>query len=295
VKKIAHHAPRITPTMQTITHLSDLRSQRAALPQPVGLVPTMGALHDGHLSLVRRAKAECASVIVTIFVNPTQFNDPADLEKYPNTLDQDLAMLTQAGVDLVWTPTPDIMYPPDFQTSVEVTKVTQMLEGATRPGHFKGVTTVVLKLFNAIQPQSAYFGQKDAQQVATIQQMVRDLNLPITVVPCPTRREADGLAMSSRNALLNPIERQAATILYRALTTASAAFAQGERDANILRQLMIHTIQAEHSARIDYVSCANPQTLVEQQGAIETGLLSMAVFIGSTRLIDNMVVSDNKL
>jgi len=280
--------------MKVVTTLEELWEARKALPEPVGFVPTMGYLHDGHLSLVRCAKRDNRSVAVSIFVNPTQFGPNEDLESYPRDLARDLAMLEAEGVDLVWTPTAEVMYPPGFQTWVEVEKITQLLEGARRPGHFRGVTTVVAKLFNGVQPQRAYFGQKDAQQARVIQQMVRDLNFPLEIVVCPIRREADGLAMSSRNTYLNPQERQAATVLYRALTAAKEAFAAGERDADRLRQIMEDTINAEPLARLQYVSCADPDTLEEAHGKVEKALLSMAVYVGKTRLIDNMLLGTGK-
>ncbi|GAB4527709.1 MAG: pantoate--beta-alanine ligase [Anaerolineales bacterium] len=280
--------------MNTLTLIPELRAARARLPEPVGFVPTMGYLHEGHLSLVRRARAECASVVVSIFVNPTQFGPNEDLDAYPRNLERDLSLLQAEGVDLVWTPTPEVMYPPGYQTWVNVEEVTQPLEGAQRPGHFRGVTTVVAKLFNAVQPQRAYFGQKDAQQAAVIRQMVRDLNFPLEVIVCPIVREPDGLAMSSRNVYLNPQERQAATVLYRALTAAAAAFEAGERDADRLRTLMAETIDAEPLARRQYVSCAHPDTLEELHGPIQRALLSMAVFVGKTRLIDNLVLEGRR-
>ncbi len=276
--------------MNQVTTFSELRTARANLPKPIGFVPTMGYLHEGHLSLVRRAKAECASVVVSIFVNPTQFAPSEDLDAYPRDLARDFALLEAEGVDLVWTPTPEVMYPPAYQTWVTVDEVTQPLEGAQRPGHFRGVTTVVAKLFNAVQPQRAYFGQKDAQQAAVIRQMTRDLNYPIEIVVCPIVREPDGLAMSSRNTYLNPQERQAATVLYRALQAARAAFEAGQRDADHLRTVMTETITAEPLARLQYVSCADPETLQELRGQVARALLSMAVFVGKTRLIDNLVL-----
>src|SRR5512143_3105684 len=188
--------------MMIVSTLQELRTARPLLDRPVGLVPTMGFLHEGHLSLARQAREDCRSVVVSIFVNPTQFGPNEDLSKYPRDLARDLRMLESVGVDLVWTPTPEVMYPPGFQTWVEVQEVTKGLEGAQRPGHFRGVTTVVAKLFNAIQPDKAYFGQKDAQQAAVIRQMVKDLSYPLEVVVCPIVREADGLAMSSRNVYL---------------------------------------------------------------------------------------------
>jgi len=280
--------------MDVVTTLEDLWAARARLPEPVGFVPTMGYLHEGHLSLVRYAKKGCRSVAVSIFVNPTQFGPNEDLDKYPRDLERDLRLLEAEGVDLVWTPTAEVMYPPGYQTWVTVADLTQPLEGARRPGHFRGVTTVVTKLFNAVQPQWAFFGQKDAQQARVIQQMVRDLNYPIEIVVCPIRREPDGLAMSSRNTYLNPAERKAATVLYRALSAAKAAFQQGERDADRLRQIMEDTINAEPLARLQYVSCADPDTLEELHGEVEKALLSMAVFVGKTRLIDNMLIGTGK-
>jgi pantoate--beta-alanine ligase len=251
----------------------------------------MGYLHEGHLSLVRAAKKECASVAVSIFVNPTQFGPNEDLAAYPSDLPRDLGLLENEGVDLVWMPTAEIMYPKGYQTWVTVEEVTQPLEGKMRPGHFRGVATVVTKLFTAVQPQKAYFGQKDAQQAVVIRQLVRDLNLPVEVVVCPIVREADGLAMSSRNAYLNPAERKAATVLYRALTAAQAAFGGGSRDADSLRRLVTETINAEPLARLQYVSCAHPESLKELDGTIKgRALLSLAVYVGKTRLIDNFVL-----
>jgi pantoate--beta-alanine ligase len=276
--------------MEIVTTLSELRASRAKLAGPVGFVPTMGYLHAGHISLVQRARQECASVVVSIFVNPTQFGPNEDLAKYPRDLPRDLAMLKEAGVDLVWTPTVEVMYPPGFQTWVTVEALTAPLEGAQRPGHFRGVTTVVAKLFNAVQPQYAYFGQKDAQQAAVIRRMTRDLDFPIEIVVCPTVREPDGLAMSSRNTYLNPEERKAATVLFRALSAAKTAYEQGERRAEVLRQIMRQVIEAEPLARLQYVSCADYDSLEELETVSGKTLLSMAVFIGNTRLIDNFVI-----
>lgn len=276
--------------MQTVITIPELRAARAALTNPVGLVPTMGFLHAGHLSLVRAAKSECASVIVSIFVNPTQFSPSEDLASYPRDLERDLQLLETDGVDLVWTPTTEVMYPNGFQTWITVDDVSQPLEGAMRPGHFRGVTTVVAKLFTAVQPDKAYFGQKDAQQAVVIRQMTRDLNFPIDVVVCPIVREPDGLAMSSRNVYLNPTERKAATVLSRALFSARDAFLSGERDAQQLRDRITEMVNAEPLARLQYVSCAHPDTLVELQGSVTRALLSMAVFVGKTRLIDNVEI-----
>jgi pantoate--beta-alanine ligase len=206
--------------MKTVTALTDLRSSRALLSGPVGFVPTMGFLHAGHISLVRAARDECASVVASIFVNPTQFGPKEDLARYPRDLPHDLSLLESAGVDLVWTPTAEDMYPPGYQTWVQVEELTRHLEGEVRPGHFRGVTTVVAKLFNAVSPHKAYFGQKDAQQAAVVRRMAKDLDFPIEIIVCPTLRETDGLAMSSRNTYLSQEERRAATILFRGLSAA---------------------------------------------------------------------------
>jgi pantoate--beta-alanine ligase len=276
--------------VKTAATLAELRAARASLPEPVGLVPTMGYLHAGHISLVELARQDCASVVVTIFVNPAQFGPTEDLSAYPRDIPRDLDLLQKAGVDLVWLPTPEIMYPPGFQTWVDVEEITKPLEGAMRPGHFRGVATVVAKLFNAVQPHKAYFGQKDAQQVAVIKRMALDLNFPLEIVIGPTQREADGLALSSRNKYLNAAERQAATVLHRALRAAQAAFAAGERSGGRLRALMQVEIEAEPLARLQYVSCADPLTLQELDIITNGALLSMAVFVGKTRLIDNLVL-----
>jgi pantoate--beta-alanine ligase len=279
--------------MKTITTIPELRLARATLPEPVGLVPTMGYLHAGHLSLAQAARAECASVIVSIFVNPTQFGPNEDLEAYPRDLARDLTLLAGENVDLVWTPTPEEMYLPGAQTWVTVEEVTRPLEGSMRPGHFRGVTTVVAKLFNAVQPDKAYFGQKDAQQAVVIRQMRRDLNIPVEIVVCPIVREADGLAMSSRNVYLSPAERQAATVLSRALRAAQAAYASGERDAQKLRRQVEETVNAEPLARLQYVSCADADTLQELAGQLSgRALLSMAAYFGKTRLIDNLILGE---
>jgi pantoate--beta-alanine ligase len=257
-----------------------------------GLVPTMGALHAGHLSLVQRARAENDRVGVSIFVNPIQFNQRADLEKYPRQLAHDCAMLDAEGVDLVWAPPESEVYPPGYQTYVSVEEVTQPLEGASRPGHFRGVATVVAKLFNVFEPTRAYFGQKDAQQVAVIRQMVRDLAFHLDIVACPIVREPDGLAMSSRNTLLNPDERKAAVVLYQSLRAAQAEWERGQRNADHLRAALRAVLDAEPLARVDYVSAADPITLQEISGEAEHALLSMAVFVGTTRLIDNVVLGE---
>jgi pantoate--beta-alanine ligase len=276
--------------MMVVSTLQELDTSRALLDEPLGLVPTMGYLHDGHLSLVSRARAECRSVAVSIFVNPTQFAPTEDLARYPRDLERDLRQLEAAGADMVWTPTPEIMYPPGYQTWVEVQQVSQGLEGAQRPGHFRGVATVVTKLFNAVRPARAYFGQKDAQQAAVIRQMTRDLNFPIEIVVCPIVREADGLAMSSRNVYLSPEQRRAAAVLYQSLKAAEAAYKGGERQADALRDVMEKILAEEPLAKVQYVSCADYDTLQELEKVTGKTLLSMAVFFGKTRLIDNTVL-----
>jgi pantoate--beta-alanine ligase len=227
---------------------------------------------------------------VSIFVNPTQFGPGEDLNRYPRDLDRDLKLLEELGVDVVWAPPPEEVYPPGFQTWVTVEQVSAPLEGKHRPGHFRGVATVVAKLFNAFTPDRAYFGQKDAQQVVVIRQMARDLNFPLEIVVCPTVREPDGLALSSRNVYLSPAERQAATVLFRALTRARGAVEEGERDADALRAILSSTVAGEPLAREEYVSAADPETL-DELTQVEAGvLLSLAVRVGKTRLIDNVVL-----
>ena len=276
--------------MITTQTISELRQAVRPLPAPIGLVPTMGYLHEGHLSLVRRATAECRSVVVSIFVNPTQFGQNEDLEQYPRDEARDVALLESEGVDLVWLPTTEVMYPPGYQTWVTVEDLTKPLEGTLRPTHFRGVTTVVAKLFNAVGPDRAYFGQKDAQQAVVIQRMVQDLEFPIEVVVCPIVREPDGLAMSSRNKYLNPEEREAASVLYRSLEAARFAYRSGERDADALREIVAEGIINEPLARLQYVSCADPESLQEIEGEVDTGLLSLAAYFGDTRLIDNTIL-----
>ncbi|HKJ27356.1 MAG TPA: pantoate--beta-alanine ligase, partial [Anaerolineales bacterium] len=249
--------------MKTIESLQELTKTLHELPRPLALVPTMGFLHEGHLTLARRAKEIAASVVVSIFVNPTQFGPGEDLEAYPRDLQRDLALLEDLGVDLVWNPTPETMYPANYQTWVEVTDVTKPLEGGYRPGHFRGVTTVVSKLFNAVRPDVAVFGQKDAQQVAVIQQMTRDLSCPIEIDVVPIVREADGLALSSRNTYLDENQRKAATVLNRALRAAEQAYRAGERSGDALRKVMADIITAEPLASAQYVSCADRLTLQE--------------------------------
>jgi len=278
--------------MITVSTLADLRAARRALAGPVGLVPTMGYLHAGHLSLVARARAENASVITTIFVNPTQFGPNEDLSTYPRDLDSDLEKLDAGGVDLVWVPAVEEVYPPGYQTEIRVAEVSKPLEGARRPGHFEGVATVVAKLFNATQPDRAYFGQKDAQQTVVIRRMALDLNFPLDVVICPTVREPDGLAMSSRNVYLDSSQRTAAVVLYRSLTAAKAAYDAGERSGAALRDRMSAVLGQEPLAQPQYVSCADPLTLEEMDTVEANVLLSLAVHVGRTRLIDNFLLEN---
>lgn len=270
--------------------LNELREARSGLLNPVGLVPTMGFLHEGHISLVRCAKGENESVVVSIYVNPTQFAPTEDLKAYPRNTERDLALLENEGVDLVWSPSDQDMYPPGFQTWIELERLTKFLEGSYRPEHFRGVATVVSKLFNAVQPQRAYFGQKDAQQAVVITRMTQDLNFPVEVIICPTIREADGLALSSRNSYLNPEERRGAPVLYRALSGAKEAFESGIIDSEELHTHMLEVLENEPLAEVEYVSVADLETLEELDGPITRGLLSMAVRFRTIRLIDNMIV-----
>ena len=276
--------------MKVIEKIDEMKQLRQQLTEPVGFVPTMGYLHEGHLALVKQARAENPWVIVSIFVNPTQFGPREDFKSYPRDTKRDLALLEKEGTDIVFMPSADEMYPPQFNSWVEVEKVTERLEGASRPGHFRGVTTVVAKLFNIIQPTKAYFGQKDAQQAIVIRKMVADLNLNLEIVTIPTVREPDGLAMSSRNTYLNPQQRQAAVVLHQALSLAQQLWLQGEKDAQHLRQEMTALIQKQPLATIDYVSVADADTLDELDTVHPPALVSLAVKIGTTRLIDNIVL-----
>lgn len=268
-----------------------MREVRAPLDAPFGFVPTMGALHAGHLSLVRRARDLCPRAGASIFVNPAQFNDKRDLERYPRTLERDLEMLRGAGCEVVFAPEPSEIYPDGFSTSIDVGPVARPLEGAMRPGHFNGVAVVVTKLLNIVRPTHAVFGQKDAQQLAVIRRMVRDLDLPVEIVAGPTMREADGLAMSSRNALLTAEDRAAAPIVWQALSAVGDAYSRGERDAGLLRGLMSGVLSRERRALPEYVSVADPVTLVELEQIGPAGaLVSLAVKFGAVRLIDNVVL-----
>jgi pantoate--beta-alanine ligase len=276
--------------MKVVETLQDLRTELKGLVRPLGFVPTMGYLHEGHLSLVRKAKEENQSIVVSIFTNPTQFAPEEDFEEYPRDISRDLELLEEEKVDLVWIPTVDIMYPEGYKTWVEVDGISKILEGAYRPTHFRGVATIVSKLFNAIGPESAYFGQKDAQQAAVIKQMTGDLNFPIEVVVCPTIREDDGLAKSSRNIYLNEEERIAARCLSRGLYQARDAFLAGERRAAILKDIVGDIVRSEPLVKIQYVSCADIETLLELEGEVEFCLISLAVMVGKTRLIDNIIL-----
>ncbi len=284
--------------MQVARTIAALRDARRDAPAPVGLVPTMGALHAGHLSLVDRARDECGTVVASLFVNPTQFGPSEDFDRYPRDEARDLALFEEHGVAVVFAPSVDEMYPdgatsPDgTATAVRVKHVAECLEGAHRPGHFDGVATVVAKLLNIVQPDRAYFGQKDAQQLVVIRQMVRDLHVPVEIVGCPTVREPDGLALSSRNGYLSAEERGQAPALAAGLRRAEQAFADGMRDAERLRLLVRETIEAQPLAVIDYVSLADPATLDEFDGHLERpALLSLAVRFGGTRLIDNAILT----
>lgn len=277
--------------MQVYTTIAEVRQARQPHQDTLGFVPTMGFLHEGHLTLVRTAKSENKRVAVSIFVNPTQFGPQEDFARYPRALERDLNLLREAGADWVFVPSVEHMYPEGFQTYVIVEGITEVLEGARRPGHFRGVATVVAKLFSIVQPDRAYFGQKDAQQVAVIRRMVHDLALPLTVIAVPIVREPDGLAMSSRNTYLSPEQRTAAPVLYRALSAARARYESGERSPEKLRETMHAVLSMEPLAVVDYVSAADNESLVELNApSARPILLSMAVFMGKTRLIDNLVL-----
>jgi len=253
-------------------------------------VPTMGYLHEGHLSLVRQARAENSTVVASIFVNPTQFGPAEDFRTYPRDFARDLALLGKEKTDIVFAPSEQEMYPATFSTWVDVERITERLEGACRPGHFRGVATVVAKLFNIVAATKAYFGQKDAQQALVIKRMVADLNMNTEIVVVPTVRESDGLAMSSRNTYLKPEERQAATVLFKVLSLAKALCQDGEKDAEKIRQQMASLIQKEPLAQIDYVSIADAETLEELKIIDRQALALLAVRMGKTRLIDNMLL-----
>jgi pantoate--beta-alanine ligase len=274
--------------MIVVKDISEMRSLRWSKPlEGWGLVPTMGFLHQGHLSLIRRARQENDRVVVSIFINPTQFGPSEDLASYPRDLERDLTILEIENVDIVFFPGESTMYPAGFQTKVIVDNVTKPLEGITRPTHFQGVSTIVAKLLNICQPTRAYFGQKDAQQVIVIRQMVEDLNFNLQIVVCPIIREQDGLALSSRNVRLTSNQREAATVLFRSLTESKNRLEAGERNSVVLREFMTSVVNAEALASLDYVSAADPATLEELDTIENEVLLSLAVYFGEIRLIDN--------
>lgn len=270
------------------------RKIRREQDRTIGLVPTMGALHDGHLSLVREARRMCDVVVVSVFVNPTQFGPSEDYEHYPRDLTKDTALLTDYNVDYIFAPGADEMYPPDFSTYVNVSGLSKPLEGATRPGHFRGVATVVAILLNTVRPDFAFFGQKDAQQAVIIKRMVKDLAFDSEIVVLPTVREKSGLAISSRNLYLNPAEQDSAAVIHRGLTKAEEAFAKGERHASKLEELIRTTIESEPGIRVDYISVVDARTLDNLDKLDERPvLIAVAAYVGKTRLIDNTIL--NKL
>jgi pantoate--beta-alanine ligase len=266
---------------------AELRAALAAAPRPVGLVPTMGWLHEGHRSLMQQARAADATTVVTIFVNPRQFGEASDFTRYPRNEARDVAICAEEGVDLVWAPPVEEVYPDGFDTSVRVGAISAPLEGASRPGHFEGVATVVAILFSLVGAEHAYFGQKDAQQVMVITRMARDLAIPTQVIPCATVREPDGLALSSRNVRLSPDDRAAAPVLHRALMAGRACWERGERDADVLRDAMRRILETERRGAVEYVSVADAGTLHELDTVTGPALASLAVRFGEVRLIDN--------
>ncbi len=277
--------------IRTISWMKETVRQARAENHVVALVPTMGALHEGHLSLIRRARVDCSRVYASIFLNPTQFGPNEDLSKYPRTFERDVEQLTDAGVDILFAPDAKEMYPPEFRSYVNIEGLSERLEGRSRPGHFRGVATVVLKLFEIVQPQIAYFGRKDAQQVRILQQMATDLNLNVEIVVCPIVREPDGLALSSRNTYLNPEERRAAAALHRALDETRRELNAGTRDALQLQSTIRRVLSNEPLARVDYIEIVDAESF---EPAVRIGARPiyalLAVFIGKTRLIDNLLI-----
>ncbi len=276
--------------MRTVTTIAEVRSWRRESAGSLGLVPTMGYLHAGHLSLVAAARAENERVAATLFVNPTQFAAGEDFARYPRDLARDEKLLTEAGCDLLFAPPAEEMYPPGSETTVEVGSVAAPLEGERRPGHFRGVATVVLKLLQIATPDRAYFGEKDAQQLAVIRRLVSDLDVPVEIRGCPIVREPDGLALSSRNSYLSPTERRAGTVLFRALAAAEARWQAGERSGALLRRTMEEVLSTEPLARTDYAAVADPSSFCAVERASGPVRLLLAVFIGPTRLIDNRLL-----
>jgi pantoate--beta-alanine ligase len=266
------------------------RSSGKAVGQMVGLVPTLGALHAGHASLIRAARAGCAAVAVSIFVNPTQFGPNEDFAAYPRTFEEDCAKLEAAGVNLLFAPSADAMYPAGNTTFVDPGEIAARLDGASRPGHFRGVATIVARLFHIVQPDRAYFGQKDAAQVAVLRHIVRDLNFPVHLAVCPIVREPDGLAMSSRNRYLSPEERTRALILSRALAAAQQLAQQGEASAETLRAVMLAVFAADPETTLDYAAVVDPDTLLPVADTSNGALIAVAAFLGTTRLIDNLLL-----
>ncbi len=283
--------------MRTFEHIGPLRTYLRGLRaegKTVGFVPTMGALHAGHLTLIRRAKSDCDVTVISVFVNPTQFGPHEDFAAYPRNLGRDQKLASDEGVDALFAPSVEELYPAGFQTSVEVAELSAVLEGARRPGHFRGVATVVTKLFNIVKPDRAYFGQKDYQQLLLIERLVRDLNIPTTIVPVPTVREPDGLAMSSRNAYLSPEERRAATVLYRALQRAEELVKAGATDPVQVQAELEALIASEPLAQSDYVALVHPDTLQPVTTLADAvTLVALAVRIGKVRLIDNALIAPN--
>jgi len=278
--------------MRLLTTIADMVSAREEASHPLGLVPTMGYFHAGHLALVKRARRENTAVVVSIFVNPTQFGPDEDYATYPRDMERDLALLRKEKVDVVFAPTAEEMYPAGYATFVDVQGVASRLEGGKRPGHFRGVATVVTKLFTIVRPDRSYFGQKDGQQAAVVRRLTRDLNLGSEIVVVPTVREPDGLALSSRNIYLSTQERQAAPVLYRALCRAEELWRQGERDAEVLRREMAGLIHAEPLAQLDYISIADAESLEELGEVDRLAMASLAVRFGKARLIDNTLLSN---
>lgn len=276
--------------VQSVKEVRETLSSPRKFGQVIGLVPTMGALHAGHIKLIETARTECGFVVVSIFVNPLQFGPNEDYARYPKALAQDLEICSRSGTDLVFNPSVEEMYPVPQLTFTEVTRVSERLCGASRPGHFQGVATVVLKLFNVVQPDRAYFGEKDMQQLAVIRRMVRDLNLPVTVVGVPTVRESDGLALSSRNQYLNPEQRKAAPALYRALQEGEKVVRGGEKDSARVRETALKVLRQEPSIKVEYLEIVDPeeiQPVTTIEGPVR---IAAAIWLGSTRLIDNVVV-----
>lgn len=284
--------------MLTITTIAQMRAATAAFRKSgrsIGFVPTMGALHEGHLSLVRTARAECDIVAASIFVNPTQFGPNEDLAKYPRPFERDCELLSAEKVELLFAPSVEEMYPAGATTFVNVEDLSERLDGRSRPGHFRGVATVVAKLFNIVQPDRAYFGQKDAAQVAVIRKMVRDLAFPVAIIACPIIREPDGLALSSRNVYLNPEERKQALVLHRALGAVEESYVAGEKRTQQLKEKAFSVFAAEPAAVVDYVEIVDPNTLRQVDGDVTSpALVAVAAKIGTTRLIDNTVLRAGK-